>query len=57
MTDDGTGAAHGARSTAGHGLNGMTKRAAALGGEVWAGPAERGGWEVHARLPLTSGQR
>ena len=57
VTDDGTGAAHGAPSTAGHGLKGMTERAAALGGEVRAGPAERGGWEVHARLPLTSGKR
>jgi len=35
----------------------MTERAAALGGEVWAGPAERGGWEVHARLPLTHDKR
>jgi hypothetical protein len=24
---------------------------------VWAGPAARGGWEVHARLPLTYGKR
>ena len=57
VTDAGTGAAHAAPSTAGHGLKGMTERAAALGGEVWAGPAERGGWEVHARLPLTYGKR
>ncbi len=57
VTDDGTAVAHGAPSTAGHGLKGMTERAAALGGEVWAGPAERGGWEVHARLPLTYGKR
>jgi signal transduction histidine kinase len=57
VTDDGTGAASGAPSTGGHGLRGMTERAAALGGEVSAGPAERGGWHVHARLPLTSGKR
>ena len=57
VTDDGTGAARGAPSTAGHGLKGMTERATALGGEVWAGPTERGGWEVHARLPLTYGKR
>jgi signal transduction histidine kinase len=57
VTDDGTGAAHGAPAPAGHGLNGMSERAAALGGEVSAGPAERGGWKVHARLPLKYGQR
>jgi signal transduction histidine kinase len=49
VTDDGVGAA---AATGGHGLRGMTERAAALGGDVSAGPAERGGWHVHARLPL-----
>ena len=39
--------------TDGHGLRGMTERAAALGGEVSAGPTEASGWHVHARLPLT----
>jgi signal transduction histidine kinase len=57
VTDDGKGAAFGAPSAGGHGLRGMTERAAALGGEVSAGPAGRGGWYVHARLPLTSGKR
>jgi len=38
--------------TGGHGLRGMTERAAALGGQVSAGPVEAGGWHVHARLPL-----
>ena len=57
VTDDGAGAESGASSTGGHGLQGMTERAAALGGEVSAGPAERGGWHVHARLPLASGKR
>jgi signal transduction histidine kinase len=57
VTDDGTGAAFAASSTGGHGLRGMTERAAALGGEVSAGPAERGGWHVHAQLPLTHGKR
>jgi signal transduction histidine kinase len=57
VADDGTGAVLGAPSTGGHGLRGMTERAAALGGEVSAGPAERGGWHVHARLPLSSGKR
>jgi signal transduction histidine kinase len=42
-----------ARDTTGHGLRGMNERAAALGGEVSVGPAEAGGWQVHARLPLT----
>jgi signal transduction histidine kinase len=38
--------------TYGHGLQGMAERAAALGGEVAAGPARAGGWRVRARLPL-----
>jgi signal transduction histidine kinase len=41
----------------GHGLRGMAERAAALGGDVTAGPAEGGGWHVHARLPLTTASR
>jgi signal transduction histidine kinase len=49
VTDDGTSGAH---APVGHGLRGMSERAAALGGDVEAGPAERGGWHVHARLPL-----
>jgi signal transduction histidine kinase len=36
---------------------GMRERAAALGGDVTAGPAERGGWQVHARLPLKPAKR
>jgi signal transduction histidine kinase len=56
VTDDGTGVAVGA-STEGHGLRGMSERAAALGGDVTAGPAEHGGWHVHARIPLTRGKR
>jgi signal transduction histidine kinase len=57
VTDDGTGTASGPPSAGRHGLQGMTERAAALGGTVSAGPAERGGWHVHARLPLTHGKR
>lgn len=34
----------------GHGLVGMHERAALYGGHVTAGPAESGGWRVHARL-------
>lgn len=51
VTDDGVVDSE-ARGTGGHGLRGMTERAAALGGEVSAGPTEAGGWNVHARLPL-----
>jgi signal transduction histidine kinase len=36
----------------GHGLTGMAERAAAVGGEVSAGPRDEGGFEVSARLPL-----
>jgi signal transduction histidine kinase len=49
VTDNGTGGSH---APGGHGLRGMSERAAALGGEVSSGPAERGGWQVHARFPL-----
>jgi signal transduction histidine kinase len=37
----------------GHGLTGMAERAAAVGGEVTAGPRGEGGFEVSAKLPLT----
>jgi signal transduction histidine kinase len=49
VTDDGRG---GTPGTVGHGLRGMSERAAALGGRVTAGPTGNGGWRVHARLPL-----
>lgn len=35
----------------GHGLRGMSERAALLGGEVETGPAAGGGWSVAAKLP------
>ena len=54
VTDDGNAAAP---TAGGHGLRGMRERALSLGGDVTAGPAERGGWQVHARLPLRSGRR
>jgi signal transduction histidine kinase len=41
----------------GHGLRGMRERAAMLDGELTAGPAPDGGFEVHAVLPLNEGDR
>jgi len=35
----------------GHGLLGMRERVAAVGGELWIGPAPAGGFLVEARLP------
>jgi signal transduction histidine kinase len=56
VIDDGTGAATAAAdgdgTGSGHGLTGMVERAAAVGGEVTAGPRGEGGFEVSARLPL-----
>ena len=37
---------------AGHGLIGMRERLALYGGSVSAGPAEGGGWRVHAHMPI-----
>jgi signal transduction histidine kinase len=58
VVDDGTGASaapDGDGLGAGHGLTGMAERAAAVGGEVTAGPRGEGGFEVSARLPLVPG--
>ena len=56
VSDDGT--AHASPQPAtGHGLRGMAERAAALGGDITAGPADGGGWQVRARLPLSTGSR
>jgi signal transduction histidine kinase len=52
VTDDGIGPSGGtARSGGGHGLDGMSERAAAVGGQLSAGPRDSGGFEVVARLP------
>jgi signal transduction histidine kinase len=42
--------------SAGHGLAGMRERAAMFGGEVSAGPAPGGGWQVAVRLVLGPAQ-
>ena len=53
VTDDGSAGA--AAANVGYGLQGMTERATALGGQLQAGPAAEGGWAVRARLPLSNG--
>ena len=54
IDDDGKGAAVGVKDGGGNGIAGMTQRAAALGGELQAGPRPEGGFRVRARLPLPS---
>ncbi|MBO0870405.1 MAG: sensor histidine kinase, partial [Micromonosporaceae bacterium] len=39
----------------GHGLLGMRERAAAVGGQLWAGRTADGGFAVRAVLPLAGG--
>ncbi|HEY2286396.1 MAG TPA: histidine kinase, partial [Streptosporangiaceae bacterium] len=51
VADDGQ-AQPGAAGRPGHGLAGMTERAAVFGGIVAAGPRPGGGWRVHATLNL-----
>ncbi|MFI6519041.1 sensor histidine kinase [Spirillospora sp. NPDC050679] len=52
VDDDGTGPADPAALEHGNGLRGMRERAAAVGGEITAGPGPTGGFRVWARLPL-----
>jgi signal transduction histidine kinase len=52
VDDDGRGNQGQGHSTGGKGIVGMRERAAALGGELDAGPRKGGGFRVRARLPL-----
>ena len=52
VDDDGNGAAATSTPGSGKGVVGMRERAAALGGELEAGPKPEGGFRVRARLPL-----
>ncbi|MBA2309041.1 MAG: sensor histidine kinase [Pseudonocardiales bacterium] len=52
IADDGPGPSQGGDGAAGHGINGMRERAAALGGSLLAGPRDGGGFGVVATLPL-----
>jgi signal transduction histidine kinase len=55
VRDDGRGAVVHDGEAGGHGLVGMRERASLLGGTLEAGPLPRGGYRVHARLPLEAG--
>lgn len=50
VTDDGRGGP--TASGGGHGLIGMRERVSVYGGQLSAGPLDRGGFELRARLPL-----
>ncbi|MFQ1000812.1 sensor histidine kinase [Modestobacter sp. SSW1-42] len=57
VTDDGCGGAPGVTmrgTTSGSGLAGLRERVGALGGELAAGPGDRGGYRLRASVPLTS---
>jgi signal transduction histidine kinase len=55
VDDDGRGATRAGMDGSGKGLLGMRERAAALGGQLDAGPRAEGGYRVFARLPVEAG--
>ena len=55
IRDTGPGPSEPARP-GGHGLSGMRERAAAVGGELWTGPAAGGGFLVEATLPVDASE-
>jgi signal transduction histidine kinase len=54
VDDDGVGGQGSLAAGEGNGIRGMRDRAAALGGQLTAGPRPGGGFRVRARLPLPS---
>jgi signal transduction histidine kinase len=53
IDDDGRGGTPSTVSNGGNGIAGMRERAAALGGDLEAGPRPGGGFRVRARLPVS----
>jgi signal transduction histidine kinase len=53
VLDGGRGDSAPALPGSGHGIPGMRERAAAVGGDLHAGPAPAGGFRVYARLPIS----
>ena len=56
VDDDGQGRNDGLPPPGGSGIAGMRERAAALGGELHAGPRPGGGFRVTATLPLNGSE-
>ncbi|MBD0744493.1 sensor histidine kinase [Streptomyces sp. CBMA152] len=54
VTDDGRGPGAASGPGTGHGLIGISERAAAHGGTAWSGAGPDGGFQVRARLPHTA---
>ncbi|AKU15566.1 sensor histidine kinase [Luteipulveratus mongoliensis] len=54
VSDNGTGGSVSPGGGGGHGLISMRERVGLVGGTIEAGPAEGGGWQVHAVVPTDS---